>query len=1095
MRYSSGRSGADEQSASREAFEQACTELLALAQQQPALSTEEMMRRVLARHPGLAHDDAVVAALRDLLVRIRMLSAPVDEALQAFIEQSAHPTSTDTAFTVIEHQRLEDHGLVRPLRPWRTGMRLGSYLLLQPEQPLGEGSSSIVFRALDLARGDLVAVKVLRETLANKRTYARFLAEIQTLSVLDHPNILGIRGWGVEGNVFFLAVELMRAGSLSDRHRPEWHDVRKAVSTVVKIARALAHSHQLGIVHRDLKPQNILFDAGGEPYVSDFGLARDFALQRFVTETGEFVGTPAYMAPEQADGSGKFGPYTDVFAVGACLYHLTVGRLPFEGTTLVESLWKLLKEDPPRPSELVPDYPPELERICLRCLFKEPSDRYETCESVAKDLEQWLAGAEGPIAPRRFLAAVQRRLRPLALAAVGCAMLLLGLVTCQSLGRVPHPPAPLPSASDPPLKLDDAVDAWFHNDVFAARSLIGKRPLTGSRAHPWYKALLRRGLRTNPSKLVAAHRGHAYSAVFSPRRTFLATTGADGAVRLWDPEGQLLETLAQEGAETNGVDISPDEELVVWADDAGRITAWSRARNRQLWQISLFRSPAYPVKILPDQRLVAVGSVDGEVVLLKLHSGQIVARRYLDREATIHALDYSTHRGELLCVSTERAHLWPVPNGPLRAVPRPGFAFQAGCFVSDDEFAVGDRQGVAYLYDADAMVLQRTFNRHAREIQDVCAVEPGRTIATSSSDGTVRFWSLYTARLTGCLVYPQRVWGIGLAANRAMMATATSGGKVAFWDLSDFGAHGVYPVPGEDVLRVHAVSDGGAIVSTSNGSLQRWIVPGTMTPGHLRVRSRRAPPPVQEPSLAWVWSRGKRFSYDHATSTIRFAGGRFRPWTIAKGQLRLAAAVSPDGRTLAFGTPFSSEHGTCLVLLDRHGSHPLRSRLGKSIPQCVRFSPDGKYVVMVDQVGVQIIEPVSRRIIAARQHSSQCSTAAFSPVGTRLAVGHVNGAITVWSVPELQLLAMHHAHGAIVTAVAFDRRGTLVVSGDKKGTVNWQSLTVGSAGGQYTIHRRRAAVISDLRFNSSYGGVYVVGFLVREGDEAELPFLMVIGEP
>jgi len=229
---------------------------------------------------------------------------------------------------------------------------------------------------------------------------ARFRIEAEALARLQHPNIMQIYDIGDEDGESFVSLELLEGGDLDDRLAGTPQPARSGSELVATLARAVHAAHLAGIVHRDLKPANVLFTAEGLPKITDFGLAKRLESDSRQTETGQIMGSPSYMAPEQAQGHNKeVGPAADIYALGAILYEILTGRPPFKGETPIETIRQVTDDDPVPPSRLVPRLPRDLETICLKCLHKEPQKRYASADELALDLDRYRHGQ--PITARR----------------------------------------------------------------------------------------------------------------------------------------------------------------------------------------------------------------------------------------------------------------------------------------------------------------------------------------------------------------------------------------------------------------------------------------------------------------------------------------------------------------------------------------------------------------------------------------------------------------------------------------------------------------------------------------------------------------------
>ncbi len=254
----------------------------------------------------------------------------------------------------------------------------------------------VVYKARQASLNRIVALKmILNGLLATPIDVARFRAEAESAAALDHPHIVPIHEVGAHEGQQYFAMRYVEGRTLARTPR---QSARAEVNRLLDIARAVHFAHQRGILHRDLKPSNVLIDPAGAAFVTDFGLAKRTGADSSLTETGQPVGTPRYMAPEQAAGRKDLTVGVDVYSLGVILYERLTGRPPFVGDDLMEVLRQVREIDPPRPSSVLPNLNRDLETICLKCLEKEPGRRYASADFMAEDLGHWLKGE--PIAAR-----------------------------------------------------------------------------------------------------------------------------------------------------------------------------------------------------------------------------------------------------------------------------------------------------------------------------------------------------------------------------------------------------------------------------------------------------------------------------------------------------------------------------------------------------------------------------------------------------------------------------------------------------------------------------------------------------------------------
>lgn len=301
----------------------------------------------------------------------------------------------------------------------------------QLEGVIGRGGMGVVYRARHLKQGRTVALKtVAAGRLASGEDVARFRREVNAAKALEHPGIVPVYDVGECEGSHYYTMRLIEGGSLEDHLEYYRERLQEAVRLLIAIARAVRHAHQRAIIHRDLKPGNVLLDEERQPHIVDFGLALEMGEHTRVTATGAILGTLPYMAPEQTTGESRLVTlHVDVYSLGAILYELLTGRPPFSGPTLLETLRRVRQEDPRNPRFLNPAVDRDLATICMTCLEKQPSRRYENAGKLIEDLENWLEGrpiSRRPVGPlERLLRWIRRKPGAAALSAVSALLLVV----------------------------------------------------------------------------------------------------------------------------------------------------------------------------------------------------------------------------------------------------------------------------------------------------------------------------------------------------------------------------------------------------------------------------------------------------------------------------------------------------------------------------------------------------------------------------------------------------------------------------------------------------------------------------------------------
>jgi hypothetical protein len=425
---------------------------------------------LLARHPDLADELREFFANQDA---IRQLAQPLRAAVRGGLAEDVHEGDTMPP------------GEQTVPAPGTRVRYFGDYELLEE---IARGGMGVVHKARQISLSRIVALKmILAGQLASEAEVQRFRAEAEAVANLDHSHIVPIYEVGTHDGQHYFSMKRIEGGSL-DQHLPRYlGDPRAAARLLVTAAQAVHHAHQRGILHRDLKPANVLLDAKGDPHVTDLGLAKRVQGGTGLSQSG-IVGTPSYMAPEQAAARKDLTVAVDVYSLGAILYELLTGRPPFEGPTTLDTLVQVLNDDPVPPTQLRPKTPRDLEIICLKCLHKEPTKRYATAADLADDLLRFQVGE--PITARpvgtmeRAVKWVRRRPAVAGLLACLTLTLVLGTIVSsyfavQASRRATEAEVSAGIARDNETKANEARE---QTEATLARSLL--RPLGHSEGNP-----------------------------------------------------------------------------------------------------------------------------------------------------------------------------------------------------------------------------------------------------------------------------------------------------------------------------------------------------------------------------------------------------------------------------------------------------------------------------------------------------------------------------------------------------------------------------------------------------------------------------------
>jgi WD40 repeat protein len=918
----------------------------------------------------------------------------------------------------------------------------------QLEEEIARGGMGIVYRATQRTLNRTVAVKVLRDHLfAGGDEVERFRTEAAAAAALRHPHIVGIHEIGEHEGTHFFSMDFVSGGTLSHRLRDGPLPARKAAQLMVKIARAIHHAHTQGVLHRDLKPANVLLDHEGEPMVTDFGLAKRAAQETELTVSGQVLGTPAYMAPEQAAGRTKdFGPHTDVYGLGALLYHLTTGRAPFTGDSHLAVLTQVTKEEPVSVRLLDPSIPRDLETVCAKAMAKDVSRRYQSAQDFADDLQRFLDGKPVTARPVGSLGKLwrwARRHRALAAALSAVVLLTLGVLTTVAVSRfriegLRQEAVRRLYAADMRLALQSiAQDRHGHAAPLLERYATPANERL--RGFEWYAA--RELNRSNATASLESLDGQVRTVAWSPDGRWLAA-GANN-FRLWERvDGR---TVLRHSAE------SPTYALA-FSPDSGRLAA-SRADG----ELVVF-DPATPQTPAAQTRCPAIPEAlawrrDG--TSLEMLGGQFqwrwsAGRGEVDRAGPLGGLGRFVY---LNAGARRGAYVVPgPPGGPewqvvVRDVERattlaivhtlPGrHARTVACSDDDRWLLVGGYTGELSLSEAPFTTKAWTINAHGIMVDKV-AFSPDAALVASAGDHVIHLRERATGALRRVLRgHHATLTALAFSPDGTTLLSGDGRGGVKLWTdpPPDEGKH--LPEVG-----LYASSDGAALC---------W-----------RLSDRQAA--FREPDGT---NHVLEASLDNTTCVV-FRDGVILQASGAAGQdhpLRLIhpeapvveirvpgklQAVSPDGNWIAW----QDQAAGFAMLSARDGRAP-PVRLGQvrhtSAPV---FSHDSRLCALDAGPGVvKVFEcATGAEILSAPTHRSRARGRGFSADGTRLASAAFDGTAKVRDLATGAIVREFTGGSDTLWSVALSPDGSRLAAGTGESTVILWDTATGFETGTLTL--------------------------------------------
>ena len=805
---------------------------------------------------------------------------------------------------------------------------------------LGRGGMGVVYKARQAALGRSVALKVvLAGVHASPQDLQRFQIEARAVARLQHPNIVQVFDIGSHQNLPYLSLEFCDGQSLAHRLDGTPWPASNAAQLVETLARAIHTAHEQSIVHRDLKPANVLLTSQGIPKITDFGLAKQLDAGQGQTETGTIMGTPSYMAPEQADGRKEISAAADIYALGAILYELLTGRPPFRAATPLDTVLQVINVEPVAPSRLQPSTPRDIETICLKCLAKDPRKRYATAVDLAEDLARFLdhrpilARPIGPIEVAQKWVLRRPLLSGLLSVLVLVAVVSFVLVTWkwrEADWSLAQARVGLYANS-----LADAERVWRDTDASAAREILEHCPVD-LRGWEWnYLQRLMQGERSalDLDDAAPVPDGDAAGIAFSFDGRFLWIACSNGLVRIRDlKQDRWVNSVPRQPTAVTSIALAPDATFAAWTQGNGsvslqRVHAGTANARSGAQVLSGHTGSTLCAAVSPDSLRLATGGQDGTVRLWATPS-KALERTLVGPQHFVTSVAFSADSQWLAAGSADnRVYLWTLSNldQPPRVLHGHSSEVRSIAFHPDSQtLASASWDKSVVFWDPRAGRRIATHIGHTQGVYHVAFSPDGLLFATASGDRTAKVWDARTRELR--LVIPGHsyfVTSLAFSPDSRQLVVGRNTPRLKIWSMAVTTPVRLDLPDGEREGRIAFSPDGSQLVYSGRGSFAFDVLTGVRkTAPPDRVGRSPGPSSALEPLSRELHSR-----------VLAAHGGGAVSWVISPDRKRVASAGA-DRRIKIWNADTNSE----TLTLTGHTA-PLRQ---------VVFSRDGHWLASLD---------------------------------------------------------------------------------------------------------------------------------------------------